>query len=365
MMKMTGNLTCIRCLASRAIKRMKITLLGYAGTKRTEYFFKAAHALGITIEFKELPQFGNAALSVEMMDFTDFDNRMVKIDPPRYTSYYVDDLSESIQAYERYLGSLQSRVGLTFLNQPEGILQLLDKLACKKLLRAADVSVTPLVAERLDDYLTLKEILHKQQNPAVFIKLNKGSGACGVIAYRFNRKRGQAVAYTSLDVIDGLLVNTKKLKRFTKEKGIQAMIDQLCRQEVLVERWIPKLKYQNAGCDLRVVYQFGRMAYRIARQSSSGPITNLHLNNEALAVEALGLSEETAGAVTSLCAKAMECYQGKVSCAGIDILLEKGSMKPYIIEMNGQGDLLHQDIYQENSIYKMQLREMVKDARPR
>ena len=46
--------------------------------------------------------------------------------------------------------------------------------------------------------------------------------------------------------------------------------------------------------------------------------------------------------------------------AGIDVLLEKGTMKPYIIEINGQGDLIYQDIYDENRIYKRQIEMMQK-----
>ena len=40
------------------------------------------------------------------------------------------------------------------------------------------------------------------------------------------------------------------------------------------------------------------------------------------------------------------------------MLLEQGTMKPYIIEINGQGDLIYQDIYGENRIYKRQIEMM-------
>ncbi len=49
----------------------------------------------------------------------------------------------------------------------------------------------------------------------------------------------------------------------------------------------------------------------------------------------------------------MGCYPGLAS-AGIDILLEKGSLKPRIIEMNGQGDLIYQDIFAGNVVYRHQ-----------
>ena len=54
----------------------------------------------------------------------------------------------------------------------------------------------------------------------------------------------------------------------------------------------------------------------------------------------------------------MDCFPGLRS-AGIDILLEKGSLRPRIIEMNAQGDLIYQDIYNHNVIYGHQA-EMMK-----
>ena len=44
----------------------------------------------------------------------------------------------------------------------------------------------------------------------------------------------------------------------------------------------------------------------------------------------------------------------------MDILLEKGSLRPRVIEMNGQGDLIYQDIYDKNKIYRHQA-EMMKE----
>ena len=53
----------------------------------------------------------------------------------------------------------------------------------------------------------------------------------------------------------------------------------------------------------------------------------------------------------------MKLFPG-LSMAGIDILLEKGGKQPRIIEINGQGDLIYQDIFHENTIYKRQIKEL-------
>ena len=48
----------------------------------------------------------------------------------------------------------------------------------------------------------------------------------------------------------------------------------------------------------------------------------------------------------------------KVNVAGLDVMLDKKTGKPRIIEINGQGDLLYQDIYGENRIYREQITKM-------
>ena len=53
-----------------------------------------------------------------------------------------------------------------------------------------------------------------------------------------------------------------------------------------------------------------------------------------------------------------ERFEDKSILAQIDILLERGSLRPRIIEMNGQGDLIYQDIYEKNVIYRHQAEMM-------
>ncbi len=92
---------------------------------------------------------------------------------------------------------------------------------------------------------------------------------------------------------------------------------------------------------------------------SKGPITNLHLNNHPLKASELKLPPRVLEEIEELCKKAAGCYGGLRS-AGLDILLEKGSLRPRVIEMNSQGDLIYQDIFWENKIYRRQA-EMMKE----
>ena len=90
---------------------------------------------------------------------------------------------------------------------------------------------------------------------------------------------------------------------------------------------------------------------------SRGPVTNLHLNNHPLSADELQIPPAVRAQIEELCARAAGCYPG-LRCAGIDILLERGSLQPRIIEMNAQGDLIYQDIFHENRIYRRQAQIM-------
>lgn len=154
-------------------------------------------------------------------------------------------------------------------------------------------------------------------------------------------------------------MNTKKLRCFGESRyfpGSQTvrLLNRLLSLDCIVERWYPKEEAKGYSYDLRAVVQDGRMDFCLARLSK-GPITNLHLNNHPLPASQLGLPSQVFQEIENICLEALRCYPGLRS-AGIDLLLEKGSLRPRIIEMNGQGDLIYQDIFNENKIYRHQAR---------
>lgn len=139
-------------------------------------------------------------------------------------------------------------------------------------------------------------------------------------------------------------------------KEIAAFLDQLLSMDCLAERWYPKASFQGCSYDLRAVWQFGQLDFLLARLSK-GPLTNLHLNNHPLPAKELGLPLSVREEIEELCRRTALAFPG-LSSFGADILLERGSLRPRIIEINGQGDLLYQDIYQENKIYRRQAEVM-------
>lgn len=341
----------------------------------------------------------------------------LKIDPPLWESCWLDELNILAQDYEKklqWLAELGKKRQITFLNRPEDIRALLDKRECKRLLAEAGIPVTEELdgvgwtvpaAETLDgvgravlpaaetlggvgrDLLPAAETLGDVEQARlpvtetldaveraellldamehhriyqVFIKPVCGSGAAGAAAFRWQPRSGRMILYTCAmeHPETGRLVNTKRLRRFTDRKQVLSMIGRLLKLDCIVERWYAKAEHSGFSYDLRAVVQDGRMDFILARLSS-GPITNLHLNNHPLKGDALGLPCHVMEDVEQLCIRAAKCYPGLRS-AGIDVLLEKGSLRPRIIELNGQGDLIYQDIYDQNRIYLHQA-EMMKE----
>ena len=388
-------------------------LLGSPGTKRTIYLEKGAEAEGISfrlLDWKEFP-FRSAdspasplrkdlvlkndfrddtALADPFWNETARENVFLKIDPPLWESCCLDELNILARDYEKklqWLAELGKKRQITFLNKPEDILALLDKRACKRRLAEAGIPVTeeldgigravfPMaetldgvgravlpVAETLDGVGRadlLLDSMERRRIFQVFIKPVCGSGAAGAAAFRWQPRSGRMILYTCAmeNPETGRLVNTKRLRRFTDRKQVLSMIGRLLELGCIVERWYAKAEHNGFSYDLRAVVQDGRMDFILARLSS-GPITNLHLNNHPLKGNELGLPCHVMEDVEQLCIRAAGCYP-ELRSVGIDVLLEKGSLRPRIIELNGQGDLIYQDIYDQNRIYLHQA-EMMKE----
>ena len=388
-------------------------LLGSPGTKRTIYLEKGAEAEGISFRLLDWKKFpfrsadspasplrkdlvlkndfrDDTALADPFWNETARENVFLKIDPPLWESCCLDELNILARDYEKklqWLAELGKKRQITFLNKPEDILALLDKRACKRRLAEAGIPVTEEldgigravfpVAETLDSVgqavLPVAETLdgvgradllldsmERRRIFQVFIKPVCGSGAAGAAAFRWQPRSGRMILYTCAmeNPETGRLVNTKRLRRFMDRKQVLSMIGRLLELGCIVERWYAKAEHNGFSYDLRAVVQDGRMDFILARLSS-GPITNLHLNNHPLKGNELGLPCHVMEDVEQLCIRAAGCYP-ELRSVGIDVLLEKGSLRPRIIELNGQGDLIYQDIYGQNRIYLHQA-EMMKE----
>jgi len=327
---------------------MGITLIGQEGTERSDFFIKAAKQLQIPINTIDFPKLDEPF----SFDLCQLAGNSVKIDPPELSSVYLDELNALNMQYTDFLAKLQSAPGARFLNSPLAISHTLDKLYCKQTLMEANISTPPCLAG-IATASQLKQAMSETRIHSVFIKPRFGSGAAGIVAYRLNMTTGSEIAYTTSHFIRDRLVNTRKLSCIHDSGEIEEIINYVLDIGSIVEKWAPKASYAGKAFDIRAVWQFGKIEFAVARLSN-GPITNLHLGGESVPLGQLGLADGTLVQIGLLCSQTMGLFPG-LECAGIDILLESSTNEPNIIEINGQGDLLYLDIFNENKIYNSQV----------
>ncbi|KAI4446880.1 hypothetical protein C823_001398 [Eubacterium plexicaudatum ASF492] len=334
-------------------------LLGNIHTKRTDYLKQAAAQAGLPVLFVDWKEFETWKKQLAQGEW------LIKIDPPLWDSCQLAQLEQLTKAYREQLHGLSQAARnnhLEFLNAPDQIAQLLDKRICKQKLKQAGLAVTEEPDDgryRIDTPQQLFRIMRTSGMHQVFIKPVSGSGAAGVTALRWQPHTGRMALYTCAFVHEEYgLINTKRLRHFSVPGEITAYLEQLLKLDCVVERWYAKAQAENFSYDLRAVVLDGEVQFLLGRLSK-GPITNLHLNNRPIEAEKLPIERKTLEEIAFLCKRAVNCFPG-IRIAGIDILLEKETMRPRIIEMNAQGDLIYQDIFHENSIYRRQVEMMLK-----
>lgn len=322
-------------------------LVGDKGSKRTGFLQKAAGELGLPLQlvsWQELEQ-------NHRYDIFSRQGAAGKIDPPSYSVVKLSEMEGQLARFQKNLRRLE-QAGGTYLNAPSAILTLLDKRVSKERLQEQQLPTTTLLPVCPKTPEELFAWLEQHRVTSVFIKPRFFSGAAGVMAFRRHLRSGRMSAYTSCYLDGDELVNTKTMYQLHRPEELLPMLERLLRMDCVIERWYPKEQWEGKSFDLRIVYQFHHIAYIVVRRSD-GPITNLQLNNQAMSVRDLGLNNWEREALNELCRRAVSCFPG-LNMAGIDVMLDRGSRQPRIIEMNGQGDLIYQDIYGENRIYREQ-----------
>ncbi|MDR1161982.1 MAG: STM4014 family protein [Tannerellaceae bacterium] len=328
---------------------MQALVVSNVASRRTAYFIKAGEYAGVDARF----------ITYEDLEknLSSYENVWIKLEPPWY--HEAGFIAWHTQCMEycrllRRIGQWKKGETVRFLNEPEAIVHALDKVKSKEQL--AGLRTTPLVASSVAGFDSLVDLLLKERCFNVFIKPRFGSGAGGILALRYNKRSGALAVYTTLARHHTFVYNTKRINRLTNPQEIAILINTIADTGLLIEEWIQKDSVEGENYDLRVVCQFGNVEHIVVR-CSKGVITNLHLNNKARLYAELPLPQSIKEEINELSIRATQL--SGLQYAGIDILIERDTQLPYLIEVNGQGDHLYQDIYSKNTIYKKQLLQLV------
>jgi hypothetical protein len=243
------------------------------------------------------------------------------------------------------------------MNSPAEIALMFDKPACRKRLHESGVPVPecPGTAGTFDE---LRETMRAQGCARVFVKLAHGSSASGVVAYETDGVRHRAS--TTVEVVrrsgETFLYNSRRVRVHRDEREIAALIDELCRHRVHVERWFPKAGIEGQTFDLRIVVIAGKATHKVVRLSRH-PLTNLHLLNGRGSTEAVAsrMGEAVWADCLHTCERVLKVALPSSLYAGIDLAVAPNFRGHRVLEVNAFGDLLPGVLHEGLDTYAAEL----------
>ncbi|MCP4140807.1 MAG: hypothetical protein GY755_11045 [Chloroflexi bacterium] len=217
-----------------------------------------------------------------------------------------------------------------------------DKSACHAMLSKHGIPVPPAIAG-IRSFDELEDRMNKRGWSRVFVKLNHGYSGIGVVALEKSKNRIQAhtTVETAHSETGGQLFSTRRIHKYRNKREIAGLIDALCLQGVIAERWVPKAGIDNHSVDLRVLMICGEPAHKVLRSSKS-PITNLHLLNQRGSTHKLKerMGAENWGKLLKTCRNIGKLFPKSCQFA-VDMAVTARFDKHYVLELNAFGDLLN------------------------
>ncbi|WP_327070723.1 STM4014 family protein [Kitasatospora sp. NBC_01302] len=333
-----------------------LTVLGVPGHRRVELFRTAALAAGLPEpavlpwadvlrgEFRLTP---GTLLRIDSPGEDEAVDRLLRGPAlgPGFAATRVEGTAAWYRGFtaalEQVALAVQRTPGAALLGDPEEIATMFDKRRTHRLLEAHGVPVPAALdqsAGPLQGWADLKERLAAAGLRRVFVKPAHASSASGVLALEFG-PRGRLQATTSAQLADGELHNSLRVRRYTAEREIAAVVDLLVPDGLQVERWIPKATQRGRAADLRVVVVAGRATHAVVRTSGS-PMTNLHLGGARGDLpEARAAAGRRWPELLAVCERAAACFP-HAPMVGVDLLPATGWQRHFVGEVNAFGDLL-------------------------
>jgi len=206
----------------------------------------------------------------------------------------------------------------------DDLVAMFDKLESRCRFERAGVPVPALLLGHIDSFDELPR-------GRMFLKPVFGSSAAGIVALQIGRRRAQA--WTTVDVQDGILFNSRRVRTINSTLEIARLVERLCNyDQMFVEQWVPKASIDGKAFDVRVVVRDGVIEKRVARLSRT-PMTNLHLLNERR-------DAPFGAAADATCLRAMQCFPTARS-AGIDLAFTPRYKSHVVFEINAFGTIIH------------------------
>jgi glutathione synthase/RimK-type ligase-like ATP-grasp enzyme len=228
--------------------------------------------------------------------------------------------------------AFDARPHLTPTANPLAVAEMFDKTATSAKLFVAEVPV-PVWLEHPQDAFAAVDGARKRWR-TVYLKLNTGSSATGIIALR--SENGDFHGSTTLAEIDGRFFNSRRLIHLTGP-ALERAAEFLVSEGAFAQKGIAMAQIDGQNFDVRVVCVYGRPIASIFRLSS-GPMTNLQLGGRRGNFDQCRAAIPTRDWLDALdhCAEAAGCFDSAI--AGVDLVFERGFSRHFVLEVNAFGD---------------------------
>jgi hypothetical protein len=245
---------------------------------------------------------------------------------------------------------------VAWMNYPSDIRLLFDKAGCRQHLENLGIPV-PASLGTVKSYSDLRARMRERGASRVFLKLNYGSSASGIVAFRAQGPRLSAVTSVEMVAIGRRvrLFNSLRVREYHQERDVAALFDALGPLGLESEAWIPKASCQGGVFDLRVLSIAGEPRHAVVR-IARGPMTNLHLGNRRGNFEALmaTIDKNAREAAWETCRRVAMAFPRSLYL-GIDLMFTPKLKRHYVLEVNAFGDLLPGVIHRGEDTYSAEL----------
>ncbi|MER6463891.1 STM4014 family protein [Streptomyces sp. NPDC001228] len=329
----------------------RFAVVGNPGNRRVTLFADAVRAAGLpaprVVAWADVLRSKGAEFAAGEMVRIDSPGEDAEVDRMLRGPGEPTRVAGSARWYAGFVTALSTLRGGLRLDGPDELAVLFDKRRCHAVLDGAGVPVPesptsgPGTAP-VRGWDDVRALMREHRMHRLFVKPAHGSSASGVLAVE-SAGGGRILATTSVErAADGTLHNSLKVRRYSSEADIAAIVDALAPDGLHLERWLPKASQRGRAADLRVVVVAGRATHAVVRTSRS-PLTNLHLGGLRGDLDEARAAVTAAGArwsdVLGVCERAAACFP-RTLCVGVDLLPAIGWRRAAVGEVNAFGDLL-------------------------
>ncbi len=247
---------------------------------------------------------------------------------------------------------------LCWMSTPEAIITAFDKVACLNRWSEASLPI-PKQHFGVSTYSELRRRI-PERHARIFVKLRYGYSAMGAVALEWRDDCARAITTVESTWAQGRprLFVTKRPRQLHREFEIAWLIDTLGMEQIIVEDWLPKARWNGLPYDLRVVMIDGQMNHVVGRANAS-PFTNLNLDARRMPREVVEAAiGEQWDSLNRLCEQAVKALP-EAGMFGLDVLVRPGCQKFAMLEANAFGDYLPGLLYRGQTTYEAELRSAI------